>query len=162
MTTYTPQSFLKDYLRFNADAVKTKGIPAKNGLLKGTFTEVSLQQFVDEVNSKLKSGISFPLGIGIDQSRNVGGIFQAEGSQPFQLGGGHVMLVVGPIKKPIDAKNDKDYIIVKNSWGADIKTTTSDGLYMIEIGYLKKQLEAQNSLPILYISPEKAGQGPQK
>ncbi len=157
--TYTPLSFLKDYLKFDPQQIQTKGFPGNLIHVKGTYAELSLKQFIDEVNANLKAGISMPIAVGVDVSRLVGGTFQAEGKAPFQRAGGHIMLIVGPVKKPINAANDKDYIIVKNSYGIGEKST-SDGLYLIEIGYLKAQAAAPDTIAPLFSGPKTAGKVP--
>lgn len=157
--TYTPLSFLKDYLKFDPQQIQTKGLPSNLTGVKGTYAELSIKQFIDEVNANLKAGISMPIALGVDMSRLVGGTFQAEGQAPFQRLGGHIMLIVGPVKKPINADNDKDYIIVKNSYGIGDKST-SDGLFLIEVGYLKTQAAAPNTIAPMFNGPKTAGKVP--
>lgn len=157
--SYTPLSFLKDYLKFDPEQLQTKGLPGTLPLAKGTYAELNFKQFIDEVNANLKAGISMPIALGIDTSRLVAGTFQAAGKAPYKRTYGHIMLIVGPIKKPIQADNDKDYIIVKNSYGTGVNST-SDGLYLIELGYLKAQAAAPNTLSPQFIGPRQAGKEP--
>jgi hypothetical protein len=157
--TYTPVSFLKNYLKFDAEQLQTKGLPGKLSIVKGTYTELDFKKFIGEVNANLKAGISMPISLGVDTSRLVAGTFQAAGKKPYKRDAGHIMLIVGPIKKPLNAANDKDYIIVKNSYGTG-PASTSDGLFLIELGYLKAQAAAADTMAPQFIGPRQAGKAP--
>ncbi len=214
--TYSPQSFLTDFLLIDVNALVTKNIspnPAINSASYAISTDLST--FYADANSNLHAGIAMPIAVGISTNRLTNGTFTSAASNTkyiemsqhqvelakkqiaefgakngapkntsdpyyseyikakdfldhFDAKGwnndsGHAMLLVGPVKSTIQTGSDTDRLILKNSSGISIYGAndplglTSDGLYLIEQGYLK--LSAQN-YRVSYISPKTPGVAP--
>ena len=168
---YTPQSFLKDFLKIDPTALTVKAVYSERQQARPSNVEqVTLEQFIKDADENLKAGIPLPFRVDIDNTRLILGTFSKNGAQPaakgkrpapFSSSGGHVMVFVGPTKNMLSESKDEDRFIIKNSWGAGFDPTSptpSDGLYLMEIGYLKAMLESGYYLAALM--PKQAGKAP--
>ncbi len=150
--TYTPRSFLKDYLKVDPSALTVKVVyPELEESRASNVDQLSLSQFISYVNRNLAAGIPMPFRVDIDIDRLSQGVFTtvplaSAGTPPpaFTSIGGHLMLLIGPTRQPLDATENQDRLIVKNSWGSSLANPSllpSDGLYLMEIGYIREMLK---------------------
>ncbi|MGZ3689024.1 MAG: hypothetical protein ACXVBW_12035, partial [Bdellovibrionota bacterium] len=128
---YTPQEFLRDYLKINPSDFRTP-----------FFTSRNLDSAIRQIQDAVQKGQAVPIALSLFEGSPANGVFSCTPTKPCQkIDGGHAMLIV---KLHQDKTGQVDGFIVKNSWGdmglndrgRPTATESQRGFFLITRDYL--------------------------
>jgi hypothetical protein len=145
--SYTPKTFMSDYLRFNPGIYKQISVSARK-----------TPQALNLIREVMKKNVAVPVGFTVFQDQAAGAPKSAQelavdngdfstrfcpGNRCRKVDGGHEVLGVNWTE---DSNGDVNSLVIKNSWGrsggrndrgVETQISSETGFYILEVDYLK-------------------------